>query len=409
MWQRFTRSLKTTFKGRIVGGVASRQPPQAIRNLISYSPSLATVSSASCKQLAQHITRPPTFGSTFSRLNSSSHLSPSSLPRPPAIPGRVTDLGLGTARKFSTARPIFQHLVENVPVAGRAFYEFDIDAQKKQARSEALGLLTKAKTTVKPASLTLQIPPFVSRPQSDISLLSPAFEEDARSESMNGNEEQYDDYFASPSSCPAVITHLHIPLVPIPRPVPYSGLLSSSDPAEGPTLLSVSSIVSEHTLHSTHAARVSSLYARLNTNNVWDRGASCEALFDDSSGLCTALRVTFEGWTEDDVRSVLSLAGNNWCIIWQEMKESLGQQELIMPTLDLSFPNSSLTESDSPSVMPMWDDLWSHDVLSQSEYDADSLQSEVEEWSMDGETEDSEEDSISDLSNFSSGSIVVVA
>src|ERR1700685_1004392 len=47
------------------------------------------------------------------------------LPRPPVGPRTMTQVGLGTARNFSSARPIFQNLAQNVPVVGRAFWEAD--------------------------------------------------------------------------------------------------------------------------------------------------------------------------------------------------------------------------------------------------------------------------------------------
>ena len=58
------------------------------------------------------------------------------LPSAPRIPGSVTHVGLGTARNFSTGRPIFQHLVQNVPVAGRAFYEVDWDLKLREESSK---------------------------------------------------------------------------------------------------------------------------------------------------------------------------------------------------------------------------------------------------------------------------------
>jgi len=80
--------------------------------------------------------------------------SPLSFARPPAVQRGMTEVGLGTARKFSTARPIFQHLVQNVPVAGRSMYEMDLDLEKKKGRrlgskrtkqGQALGAREKTK------------------------------------------------------------------------------------------------------------------------------------------------------------------------------------------------------------------------------------------------------------------------
>src|SRR5260221_12650166 len=56
------------------------------------------------------------------------------LPRPPAAPRNVAQVGLGTARNFTTGRPIFQSLADkmyNIPVASRAFLEADLDMRSK--------------------------------------------------------------------------------------------------------------------------------------------------------------------------------------------------------------------------------------------------------------------------------------
>ncbi|KAJ2965932.1 hypothetical protein NUW54_g13952 [Trametes sanguinea] len=43
------------------------------------------------------------------------------LPRAPVVPRSVTQVGLGTARNFSSGRPLFQHLAENVPITLLSF------------------------------------------------------------------------------------------------------------------------------------------------------------------------------------------------------------------------------------------------------------------------------------------------
>lgn len=416
MWQRFTRSLKTAFKGRFAGGAATRQhPPGQFRTLISYSSSSATASSAltSYKQLGQSI-----FQSSSSSpfcLRSEKFHSPSNfvqlrLPRPPAIPRRVADVGLGTARKFSTARPLFQHLVQNVPVAGRAFYELDLDFQKKL--NPTFGTNRFENTAREQDSLPkIPSPIFQRQPQSWIS------SDDSELKNMlvptsEPSEEQLNNYFASPSPSFSIVTFLQIPLVPVP-PLPAPVFFQSEEngmtnPADSLlTFLDLSSIASERVLYSTHAARVSSLYDKLNTNRVWEHGASCEALYDDSSGLCFALRVKFEGWTEEDTRSILDLTGDNfnWCTLWQEeLPDSSDHQSFIMPILDPSSDPSRQEIGLEPSSP--WDDLFSNEA-SQSEFDLLDLQSESEVWSVDsGVGGGLMEDTIWDLSNFSPGSVV---
>lgn len=421
MWQRFTRSLKTAFKGRFAGGAATRQhPPGQFRTLISYSSSSsssATASSAS-KQLGQPIFQPSQSSLPFC-LRSNKFHSPSNfvqlrLPRPPSIPRRVTDVGLGTARKFSTARPLFQHLVQNVPVAGRAFYELDLDVQKKL--NPAFGVSRFGNVAKEQDSLP-KIPSSIFQRQSHPAVLSWVSRDDSESKATSDanepSEEQLNSYFASPSPSFSLVTFLQIPLLPAPLPSPAAAAFlqpeenGMANPADSLLIfLDLSSIASERVLYSTHAARVSSLYDRLNANRVWEHGASFEALYDDSSGLCFALRVKFEGWTEEDTRSILDLTGDNfnWCTLWQEeLSDSSDHQSFIMPTLD-PYSNSSRQEIGEPSSP--WDDLLSNEA-SRSEFDMLDFQSELEEWSVDSGIGGLLEDGATwDLSNFSPGSVV---
>ncbi|KAJ7744661.1 hypothetical protein B0H16DRAFT_1727223 [Mycena metata] len=46
----------------------------------------------------------------------------------------MTHVGLGTARNFSSGRPLFQQLADNVPIADRAFYEADWDLDPPKER-----------------------------------------------------------------------------------------------------------------------------------------------------------------------------------------------------------------------------------------------------------------------------------
>ncbi|KAF8520182.1 hypothetical protein BU17DRAFT_89184 [Hysterangium stoloniferum] len=258
------------------------------------------------------------------------------LPRPPRVPGNVSHVGLGTARNFSTARPVFQHLVENVPVAGRAINEIDWDLKiREQRRSFALG----REKTSKPKHQ-------IARPvhKTEIHISIPAV----------ADAEEVQHYFHTPAT-PSVTTYLQIPLAPTPTSrVPLSS--SSTSP---PCLLPLSALAREHALHSKHAVRVSSLFKRLDAANVWERGGSCKP-YGDPLGLCTVLRVRFEGWTEDMVREVLGLAGGDWCSIQEIVIESTEPEG---PTLSDVTPvitpetlhQSSSSSSDVTFVMPTID------------------------------------------------------
>jgi hypothetical protein len=61
------------------------------------------------------------------------------LPCPPTVPRSITQVELGTARNFTTGRPILQNIadnVHNVPVASRALLEADPD-MKDRGRQQA--------------------------------------------------------------------------------------------------------------------------------------------------------------------------------------------------------------------------------------------------------------------------------
>lgn len=412
MWQRFTRSLKTAFKGRFAGGAAVRQhPPGQLRTLISYSSSSVTASGASTsfKQLGQSTFQSSSsspFGLQSSKFHSPSNFVQLRLPRPPHIPARVTDVGLGTARKFSTARPIFQHLVQNVPVAGRAFYELDLDIQKKLNHTSKTNRFAREQESLP----EIPSPIFQHHPQPVV--LSLVSEDSSESKTVTSDvseptEEQLDNYFVSPTSSYSVVTFLQIPLHPTSLPSPTFPQLEvngMTNPADSLlTFLDLSSMASERVLYSTHAARVSSLYNRLNTNGIWEHGASCEALYDDSSGLCFALRVKFEGWTEEDTRSILDLTGDDlsWCTIWQEeLSNPSDSQSFIMPTFD---PFSYSPQPECGELSSPWDDLLSNEA-SQGDFDMLDFQLESEEWSSD--VGGPVEHTTWDLSNFSLGSVV---
>ncbi|EMD34376.1 hypothetical protein CERSUDRAFT_117249 [Gelatoporia subvermispora B] len=244
------------------------------------------------------------------------------LPRPPTVPRNVTQVGLGLARNFSTARPIFQNLIENVPIAGRAFWEADWDV-KLSAEREKMRLEKHAQKTERKARKEMQ------KPRTAKAKLE-AVAEDARTES------ELDHYFPA-AVLPAVTTHLFIPLAPTPTsryPLSPSGPSTSTSRP----LLPYALLAEIHSNHSVHSLRVSSLFARLDAAHVFEQpGVHCEAR-GDPSGLCTLLEVTFEGWDEKRVRGVLGEAGSGWCVmeeIWH------GQEAAERQRMDDELENMS--------------------------------------------------------------------
>jgi len=227
------------------------------------------------------------------------------LPRVPAIPRGVSHVGLGLARNFSTGRPVFQNLVENVPVSGRAFWEADWDVNMQKEREKMrLKKFGKGKDAVKKSKQMM-------KPKAEKKVL-PSAEEQQKAE--------LDHYFPAAAN-PEVKTHLLIPLAPtetsrLPLPLSAPSNLSAAHP-----LLPLSLLGDLHSAHSTQALRVSSLFARLDAAHVFELPeVRCEA-HGDPSGLCTLLEITFEGWDEAKVRSILGEAGQGWCVLEEVRKD----------------------------------------------------------------------------------------
>lgn len=283
------------------------------------------------------------------------------LPRVPAVPQRMNQVGLGLARNFSTARPVFQNLVENVPVSGRALWEADWDVKMQKEKERTLKKYVKEKAAKKARKERLQ-------PRAEKKALTT---EEVREAEMN-------HYFPEAPK-EDVITHLLIPLAPTQSsrvPLPIDSPLSS---ATHP-LLPLSILGNIHSMHGTQTLRVSSLFARLDAARVFELPeVHCEAL-GDLSGLCTLLEITFDGWDEACVRSVLGEAGKGWCVIEEVRKDKDAEEKqriediletmssdggaswsdvegghvdparsLVLPTLDFSASFTAATQSHPPS------------------------------------------------------------
>ncbi|KAJ6593160.1 hypothetical protein B0H19DRAFT_1365305 [Mycena capillaripes] len=212
------------------------------------------------------------------------------LPRGPVVPRTMTQVDLGTARNFSSGRPIFQQLADNIPIAGRAFYQADWELnmgkekQSKRRPSKKRAALVKAskellKPTPKPAA-AVSAPPSLSSSTTSL-----------------------------PPACP---TSPHISSSPLRRPTaraPFPEFPTGRLPL--PALLAI------HDSHDTHALRVSSLFHRLDTADVWSRGVVCSAYASsaDARGVCTILKVEFVGWSKAAVRGVIGESGTGWCVL----------------------------------------------------------------------------------------------
>lgn len=226
-------------------------------------------------------------------------------------------VGLGSARNFSSARPIFQNLAQNVPIAGRAFWEADWDVTKM--RDECRVQMGKENGHAKAqAQLTEMIKP--------IKASSPLFTEVKTEVSVSDTDSEaaadLEHYFPTANKATeGLTTYLLIPLAP----TPTSRLpLASSPVPTSERLLPLSELANMHYSHSTHSLRVSSLFARLDVANVWHRGVSHDAYSTGrrGDGVCTMLRVSFAGWSAAEVRSVIGESGTGWCELYEARTSS---------------------------------------------------------------------------------------
>ena len=236
-------------------------------------------------------------------------------PVPPRL-GGVAEVGLGTARNFSTGRPIFQHLAENVPVAVRALYEADLDLELMKCND----------------SRRLVAPHPVNLKKTNENILQRSPKHKVNAEKIEPAEllGEAEHYFPS-VTVPPVTTYLLIPLEPSPIP---SRTGSYQEPRLLPPLSYIGSL---HESHATHSLRVSSLFTRLDQANVWARGVRCSAYSQghthrkrpeasegsdsNEEGVCTVLKVEFVGWSKAEVRSIIGESGTGWCVLEEELHE----------------------------------------------------------------------------------------
>ncbi|KAJ3976597.1 hypothetical protein EV361DRAFT_883207 [Lentinula raphanica] len=277
-------------------------------------------------------------------------------PRGPIVTSRsVAQVGLGTARNFSSGRSVFQNLVENVPIAGRALYEADWNVHMQKER-EAMKKTLKRGNVKEARKEMLKAKNTVS------------FETQSVSE-MN-------HYFAPEVQAP-VTTLLLIPLAPTTTgrvPLP-------SNVTDHSTLLPpLSTLASIHNAHELHSLRVSALFSRLDAANVWERGVLCSAYSKGGTdeGVCTVLKVEFAGWSAAEVRAVIGESGTGWCAL-EEIITRINQDEEGDIFSDASSLLSDLSEESVDShiavepaqslVLPTLDFSSSFDQPASSDHD----------------------------------------
>ncbi|KAI0047060.1 hypothetical protein FA95DRAFT_1559488 [Auriscalpium vulgare] len=286
-----TTGLFKAFVGHLTTPGTLRQPASAGRALHAAATRGPTIQSGLSLSARQALARP--FGAPR-------------LPRPPVVPRSIAQVGLGTARNFSTGRPIFQSLADNVPIAGRAFVEADWELRVKEERKQiARGAKkaekAKAKTAVRAEEVHFH---------------------PAASAADKENEAELEHYFPAPPT-PAVSTTLLVPLAPTPTSrIPLSPTAPS---ASAHPLLPFVELSALRYDHAQHSQRVSALFARLDAASVWDAGAQCDVHGDPRGA--SVLRVRFVGWEANAVRGIIGESGSGWCILEEERAEAQQQAE----------------------------------------------------------------------------------
>lgn len=340
----------------------SRLPPNklfsATRNFFTFivnqlaAPGLRvpTYSNAAAAR-SLHSAAPPTIQSRLSfhaRTALSSGTRPV-LPRPPSAGVRVaTNVGLGIARSYATAMPIFHNMVENAPIAIRALYESNLDLKKRHSR----------RTRPRRSKRSAPRREAVNAKQIAVAA-SPLFVP----------EDMVSHYFDD--AVAPVTTYLHVPLC---RP-PYTRVpLPVVDPSDVPQLLFPLSQFSDfHASYESHSIRAERLFRRLDQNNVWKRGARLRAFGqiepDGGFGVCSLLRVDFIGWTQREVERVIGESVAGWCRLEEvryndaassvadsaevgamNMEDTDPSISLVMPTVDVSSPHDNMSLLLSPST-----------------------------------------------------------
>ncbi|KZV70759.1 hypothetical protein PENSPDRAFT_752284 [Peniophora sp. CONT] len=259
------------------------------------------------------------------------------LPRAPAVPRGVHQVGLGTARNFTTGRPIFAHLVENVPVAGRAISEADWKIQRKKEMAKfAKANAKKEKTSkVKAEKVVLRTAASVNT--------------EASLDTVAETQAELERYFPVAASAsavaaiPEVTATLLIPLAPTPSsrmPLPKAPISESQHP-----IVPFAEMSTLHFDFTHHNERVAALFSRLDAANVWDAGARCD-VYGDVSGEANVLRVAFDGWDAMRVRSVIGETASGWCVL----EEDRPIEEADMEDMDALTPYEGLSPPLSPRM-----------------------------------------------------------
>jgi hypothetical protein len=242
------------------------------------------------------------------------------LPRPPTVPRCIAQVGLGTARNFTTGRPIFQNIADNmhnIPVVTRAFLEADLDMRTKND-----GMALKLKHTRRNSKKRSSRGCASDKVQFHPAATGPAVAAIPTTAATGETEAEFDKFFVP--QVPEVSTTLLIPLAPTPTTrVPLSHTFAYDRHPLVPFLeLSALRVDTER-----HASRVRALFEQLDAAQAWDKGAVCETL--GGARGASVLRVRFAGLSAYAVRGIIGEAATGWCILEEERAEYSEAEECL--------------------------------------------------------------------------------
>ena len=241
--------------------------------------------------------------------------------------GLAQEIGLGTARNFSTGRTVFHHVIEkNASIGVRAFLEMDAGKDLRtvrisRTRAKKSGQKETKRMVVKPKPVVVET-----------------------------KEEEIAQYFKLEE--PDVVTYLQVALAPTPSArLPYAASTDSS--MDSTRLLPLRAVLNIQQQFYARSEFVSSLVGRVDARDDRNspKGRVSFETWGDSSGLCTELRIRFEGWSEEDVRAlfdgILTDGGGEWAI--QELRPPAPLLEKV-PRLSDSLV-TSVANSVPPSIL----------------------------------------------------------
>ncbi|KAG9048367.1 hypothetical protein FS842_000422 [Serendipita sp. 407] len=207
-----------------------------------------------------------------SRIALSRPLRAPGMPRPQTLARPVHEVGLGTARRFSS-QSTFQHVVENVSIGYRAFWEVDWTLRPDDIRHKQVHRQDFSQGT-----------DFRQRSNHPISDFS----------SYTNDLERY---FPLPATKESTIVDLSLEPITI-------DFMPSAISRESLQLLPFQDTLDNHIRFQVRNAEIRAVLTALDEANAWANGVTVRAI-GDASGLCTILRVYFQGWTLDQVQSLL--------------------------------------------------------------------------------------------------------